>query len=115
MSITDAVKDEQIMAFVGVPLMVGLFDGDREIDDENYERQPATFSEPKADAGSSVRFVENVEELQYQPMKNRHYDGFGLFDVAGTLRATFPLLEARDMLSGDNPVFRAGSLRIGMP
>ena len=113
MSIANAVKDRMLAVFAGESLMVGLFDGGREVEDVRYERQPVTFSEPQ---GDETRFVENVNELRFLDMgKDHHVSHFGLFDASGDLRATFPLLKPRNMPADDNAVFRAGSLRIGMP
>ena len=113
MTIANAVKDEQLMLFVNRPLTVGLFDGEREIEDVRYERLPIEFSAPQ---GDETRFVENVNEVRFLDMgKDHRIDRFGLFDEAGKLRATFALLKPRDLPADDNAVFRPGSLRIGMP
>ena len=113
MSIANEVKDELLALFVNRSLTVGLFDGDQEIDDVRYQRQPVEFSTPQ---GDETRFVENVNELRFLDMgKDHRVDRFGLFDDAGELRATFALLKPRDLPADDNAVFRPGSLRIGMP
>ena len=92
---------------------MGLFDGDQEIEDVRYERLAVEFSAPQ---GDETRFVENVNEVRFLDMGREHrIDRFGLFDDAGELRATFALIKPRDLPADDNAVFRAGSLRIGMP
>ena len=113
MSIANAVKDRMLAVFAGESLMVGLFDGGREVEDVRYERQPVEFSSPQ---GDETRFVENVVELRFQDMgKDHRVTAFGLFDASGELRATFPLLKPRDMPADDNPIFRPGKLSIGLP
>ena len=121
MSIATEVKDEILTLFAGRVLTVGLFDGITEIKDVRYERLPVQFGEPQTQLNekgeeTDVRFVENVNELRFLDMgKDHRIDAFGLFDEAGELRAMFTLVEPRDLPADDNAVFRAGSLKIGMP
>ena len=115
MTIANAVKDASLVPFAGRTLMVGLIDGEQEIEANGYERQPVQFSEPR-DEGD-VRFVESVNESLFDlgEEASHHLDRFAVFDEAGEFMADFALLEARDFPPGDRAFFRAGSLRIGMP
>ena len=116
MSLSTKVRDGALALFASRTLMVGLFDGDREIEDVRYGRQTGEFSEPRS-ADDDLRFVENTNELQFPDMgKDHHVDGYGLFDEGGALLAVFKLLEPHEPLQGDdNAVFRPGTLRIGVP
>lgn len=115
MTIADSVKDAALVPFAGRTLMVGLMDGEQEIEAEGYERQPVQFSEPR-DEGD-VRFVENLGEPQFElgAASAHHLDRFGVFDELGEFMADWPLLESRDLPAGDRAFFRTGTLRIGMP
>lgn len=112
MTIANTVKDASLLPFAGRTLMVGLFDGDQEIEGE---RQSVQFSQPESDA--DVRFVENESEPLFDlgTETEHHLDRFAVFDEAGEFMVDFPLLEPRDLPAGDRAFFRPGTLRIGMP
>ena len=116
MTIANAVKDAMLTAaFAGRTLMVGVFEGEQEVEANDYERQPVQFSEPQG--VGDVRFVENVTEPLFDlgEESSHHLDRFAVFDEAGEFMGDFALLEARDFPSGDRAFMRPGTLKIGMP
>lgn len=112
--LSTAVKDAMLGCLTNQPLLVGLFDGETEIDDPRYERLPIEFSEPQDDG--DIRFVENVNEVRFDDMGRDHVvDHWGVFSVAGDLLALYRLKKARELPAEDNAVYKPGSLSIGMP
>ncbi len=120
MTVAARVKDASLVPFAGRTLMVGVFDGDQEVEAEGYERQAVQFSEPQGagvgEGDNDVRFVENLDEPSFElgTADPHHLDRFAVFDDAGFL-ADYPLLKERDLPAGDRTFFRVGTLRIGTP
>ena len=114
MTIANVVKDAALAPFAGRTLMVGLLDGEQEIEAQGYERQPVQFSQPQ---GDDVRFVDNLDEPLFDlgTETGHRLARFAVFEDTGEFMADFPLLEARDLIAGDRAFMRAGTLRIGMP
>ena len=115
MTVSNIVKDAALVPFAGRTLMVGLLDGEQEVEANGYERQQVQFSEPQ-DEGD-VRFVENVNEALFDLgiESPHHLDRFAVFNEAGEFMADYALLDVRDLPAGDRAFMRTGTFRIGMP
>jgi hypothetical protein len=106
-------KDDVLAIFRG-PLMCGLFEGEDEVVDVRYTRLPIEFSPPLEDG--DLRYIENVNEVRFNDMGRDHViDHWGVFDGQGLLRARYRLIREREVPADDNPVFRSGNLKIGIP
>lgn len=111
---SNVAKDAMLGCFTDQPLTVGLFDGEQEIQDPRYERQPIEFGAPEDDG--AVRVIENTSEVLFPDMGRDHtVDHWGVFNGAGELLALFRLVEPRDMPAEDRARFKPGNLSIGMP
>ena len=70
MAVATSAKDDLLMTLASSIVSVGLFDGNTEIEDVRYQRQPVEFGEPRGD--DALRFVENVNEIQFLDMGRDH-------------------------------------------
>lgn len=108
------VKDAMLGCLTNQPLLVGLFNGETEIDDPNYERLPIEFGVPQDDG--DIRFIENVNEVRFADMgRDYEVDHWGVFNEDGERLGLWRLTKARDLPAEDEAVYKPGSLSIGMP
>lgn len=113
MTLSKLAKDDQLARFAAGAMLVGLFNGSKEIEDVRYERLHITFSHPQGT--DRQRFVANVKDIMFQDMgKDHEVTHFGVFTATGELYALFPLQRGRKFSADDNPIFREGQLKIGI-
>lgn len=107
-------KDLALNAMYGGRVFaLGLFHGDDEIEDVNYERITVMFGDPQ---GDDLRFVENCEEARFRALADEHdIDHWAIFDAEGVMRARMRLRQARTIPANDRATFDPGALRIGLP
>jgi hypothetical protein len=112
MGLATETRDEMLAVFIGRPLFVGLFEGDRELNDGRYQRVPVQFTMPE---GDNERYIANRSEVKFEDFGRDHrVDHWGVFDGSGKLKAYYALSKPRDLPAEDNAVFRAGKLKIGL-
>ena len=113
MTLSKLAKDDQLARFASGAMLVGLFNGNKEIEDVRYERLHIEFSQPQGE--NKQRFMANVKDIMFRDMgKDHEVTHFGMFTAAGELYALFPLQRGRTFPADDNPIFREGQLKIGI-
>jgi hypothetical protein len=109
------VRDGWLAGLSGRGLFLGLFDGEDELNDPEYERQPIEFGPPQTTEGD-VRFVANVNEATFRKMgSEQSIDGWGVFDERGEHLGGGRLEEARTILAGDRIFFNPDFFTLGLP
>ena len=109
------VKSEWLAGFTGRSLAVGLFDGEDELIDATYERQPIEFGDPN-NTEAGLQFIENVNEAVFPSMGSDHdIDHWGVFDEQGQLLGGGRLEEARVIPEKDRVFFEPGDFTLGLP
>lgn len=112
---TAEVRAHWLSGIAQQQLSVGLFDGDTEIVDPRYERQPLEFGDPQSTA-DGLQFIENVNGATFQDMGNdQEIDSWGAFDSDGDLVAAGRLREARMIPAQDRIFFEPGDFTLGLP
>ncbi len=112
---TTTVRAEWLAGLSGRALFLGLFDGQDEITDPRYERQPLEFGPPQS-TDDDLQFIENVNEAIFQDMgADQEIDGWGAFDEDGELLAGGRLREARMIPAQDRIFFEPGDFTLGLP
>ncbi len=109
------VRAGWLEGIAGRTLFIGLFDGDTEIVDPRYERQPLEFGQPQS-TDDGLQFIENTNEAIFQDMGNdQEIDSWGAFDEDGELVAAGRLRETRMIPAQDRIFFEPGDFTLGLP
>ncbi len=112
---TAEVRAEWLAGIAGRTLFIGLFDGDTEIVDPRYERQPLEFGQPQSTA-DDLQFIENTNEAIFQDMGNdQEIDSWGAFNDDDELIAAGRLRESRMIPAQDRIFFEPGDFTLGLP
>ena len=110
-----SVRAEWLASLSGRALALGLFDGEDELADPSYARQPVEFSEPQS-TDDGLQFIENVNAAVFKDMgRDYSVDRWGIFDEQGQLLGGGRLEEPVAITERERMYFDPGFFTLGLP
>ena len=110
-----SVRSEWLASLSGRALSLGLFDGEDELEDPGYARQPVEFGDPQS-TEDGLQFIENVNDAVFKDMARAHsVDRWGVFDEQGQLLGGGRLEEPVAIAERDRMYFDPGFFTLGLP